>query len=283
MTTKIEWTDETWNPVTGCTKVSEGCRNCYADRMSKRLKAMGQRRYANGFDVTLHAYALEEPLGWRKPRKVFVCSMSDLFHRDVPDDYIDRVFAVTALCPQHVFQVLTKRPERMADYLSCNGWKIGKGGPLRDRIEMEAKRIWPGWRDTLDYVHGPWPLPNLWVGTSCEDQATADERIPHLVHCQAAMRFLSLEPLLGPIDVGFEHCGPDKNIHWVIVGGESGPHARPMNLDWVRSIRDQCRVAGVPVFVKQICDKNGRKLPMVEWPDDLRIRQFPTAMELVSR
>jgi protein gp37 len=206
----IEWTDATWNPVTGCTKLSPGCKHCYAERMARRLKAMGQPRYADGFKLTLQHDVLELPLKWRLPRTIFVNSMSDLFHKDVPDDYILKCFAVMERAAQHVFQVLTKRPERVAEM---------------------AKRL-------------PW-RSNIWIGTSVENQdyvwrASALENVP------ASVRFLSIEPLLGPVE-----NLPLDNIRWVIVGGESGPGARPMKEAWVTRIRDECEQAGVHFFFKQ--------------------------------
>lgn len=208
--TRIEWTDATWNPVTGCTKVSQGCKHCYAERLAKRLQAMGSARYRNGFAVTLHPEVLELPLRWRKPQRIFVNSMGDLFHPAVPDAFLAAVFAVMARAPWHRFQVLTKRPERAAQ--------------LADRL--------------------PWP-PHVWLGTSVESAAVVD-RIQWLTRCPAAVRFLSCEPLLGPVAPL-----PLEGIHWVIVGGESGPRARPMDPDWVRAIRDQCQQARVPFFFKQ--------------------------------
>lgn len=206
----IEWTDATWNPVTGCTKVSQGCKHCYAERMARRLQAMGSPRYAHGFRVTLHPGLLTQPFHWIKPRRVFVNSMSDVFHPDVPDDFIADIFAVMAKTPQHTYQLLTKRPERLAQL---------------------ASRL-------------PFP-PNVWVGTSAESQA-ALSRIRWLQQVPAAVRFLSCEPLLGPLaDL------PLDGIHWVIVGGESGPQARPMARDWVIEIRDQCVARGIPFLFKQ--------------------------------
>src|SRR6266568_2309162 len=206
----IEWTEMTWNPVTGCTKVSQGCKHCYAERMARRLKAMGSGRYRNGFQVTLHPDLLDVPRSWRQPRVVFVNSMSDLFHDDVPLAYIQRVFATMRDCPHHTFQVLTKRSERLAKL---------------------APQL-------------PWPN-NVWMGVSVED-ARVIHRVADLQSVPAAVRFLSLEPLIGPLD-----ALPLEGIHWVIVGGESGPGARPMQLAWVESILLQCRHAGVPFFFKQ--------------------------------
>jgi len=200
----------TWNPVTGCTKVSQGCKHCYAERMAKRLTAMGAERYRNGFSVTLHPDLVDIPRGWRLPRVVFVNSMSDLFHDDIPLAYIQRVFATMRDCPRHTFQVLTKRSERLADL---------------------APQL-------------PWP-ENVWMGVSVEDVRVL-HRVADLQSVQAKVRFLSLEPLIGPLE-----SLPLDGIHWVIVGGESGPQARPMRKEWVKDILRQCRAAKVPFFFKQ--------------------------------
>jgi len=206
----IEWTEMTWNPVTGCTKVSQGCKHCYAERMAKRLEAMGSDRYRNGFQVTLHPDLLDVSRGWRQPRVVFVNSMSDLFHDDIPLAYIQRVFATMRDCQRHTFQVPTKRSERLAEF---------------------APQL-------------PWPK-NVWIGVSVED-ARVLSRVQDLQSVPAAVRFLSLEPLIGPLD-----ALPLEGIHWAIVGGESGPKARPMRKEWVTSIFRQCRTARVPFFFKQ--------------------------------
>jgi len=206
----IEWTDATWNPVTGCTKISPGCKYCYAERMAKRLQSMGQPRYRDGFQLTMQSDVVDQPLTWKKPRTVFVNSMSDLFHDDVPLSYLKRVFGVMAMASWHTFQVLTKRSERLADV---------------------AKYL-------------PWPT-NVWMGVSVENEDYT-YRIDHLSHVTAAIRFLSIEPLIGPI----RNLRLDS-IDWVIVGGESGPHARMIDPDWVRTIRDGCLSAGVPFFFKQ--------------------------------
>lgn len=206
----IEWTDITWNPVTGCTKISQGCKHCYAERMAKRLRAMGVARYRDGFRLRLHPEVLAEPSRWTGSRRVFVNSMSDLFHQDVPAAFIARVFTEIARHPQHTFQVLTKRTGRLA--------------------QLAGGLAWP---------------PNLWMGASVEHARTA-ERIAQLRRVPAHVRFLSLEPLLGPLD-DLDLSG----IHWVIVGGESGPGARAMAPEWVESILAQCRAAGVPFFFKQ--------------------------------
>ena len=257
--TGIEWTDATWNPVTGCTKVSQGCKHCYAERDWNRLAHLPAYQGRAFIDVAGHPKRLDQPLRWAKPRRIFVNSMSDLFHPDVPDSFIDKVFAVMALATQHTFQVLTKRPERMRDYCKTLGQHNGT-----DRVSIAAQQIsskaWFLWR--MGDVG--WCLPNVWLGVSVEDQAAADERIPLLLQTQAAVRWISAEPLLGPVDLRFErlaewnkllcenHGDADgTHIHWVVVGGESGPKARPMHPDWARSLRDQCALAGVPFMFKQ--------------------------------
>lgn len=207
---QIEWTDSTWNPVTGCTKVSPGCKHCYAERMAKRLHAMGQSRYARGFEVTLQADVVERPLSWKKPRVIFVNSMSDLFHEEVPGEFVKAVFDVMERAHWHKFQILTKRANRLADLAG----------------------------------HLPWP-ENVWMGVSVESKSYF-HRIGSLLEVPAAVRFLSLEPLLGPLpDL------PLEGIDWVIVGGESGPGSRPMRVQWVRDIHTQCRAKRVPFFFKQ--------------------------------
>jgi protein gp37 len=221
--TAIEWTDATWNPVTGCTKVSLGCAHCYAERITERF---GRQKFT---DVVLHPERLDIPLRWKKPRRVFVNSMSDLFHEDAPDEFIGKVWEVMEEASAHTFQILTKRAGRM---------------------HM--------WVDEKAHAY----LPNVWLGVSVEDQERADERIPLLVDTPAAVRFVSCEPMLGPVDIresltvdwrGNNQEAPDglPALDWVIVGGESGPGARPMQPEWARSIRDQCVAAGVPFFFKQ--------------------------------
>lgn len=206
----IEWTESTWNPVTGCSKVSAGCKHCYAERMAKRLQAMGNQRYVNGFALTLHADLVDAPRSWKTPRLVFVNSMSDLFHHDIPIDFIQQIFQTMRECPQHVFQILTKRS---------------------DRVRQLAKQI-------------DWPR-NVWMGVSVED-AQALHRVDDLREVPAAVRFLSCEPLIGSLEaIGL------SGIHWVIVGGESGPGARPMEVEWVREIYRACRKQKVPFFFKQ--------------------------------
>lgn len=247
---KIEWTDKTWNPTTGCNKVSSGCKNCYAEVMHKRMMTLAPKKYTKEFSagVQTHEDELTKPLRWKKPQRIFVNSMSDLFHEDVHGAFIDFVFATMALCPQHTFQILTKRPQRMMELLTrekvkASVWHIARMNALR-----KLGKDW--FSDSFE-----WPLPNVWLGTSCENQQTADERIPFLLQTPAALHFISCEPLLGEIDLeGF--LPPNErlerpNIDWVIAGGESGPGARPMHPDWVRSLRDQCNAAGVKFFFKQ--------------------------------
>lgn len=206
----IEWTQMTWNPVTGCTKVSQGCKHCYAERFAKRFQKMGVLRYRNGFKVTLHEDLIQKPLEWKKPLLIFVNSMSDMFHEEIPLDFIQRVFATMVESPHHIFQILTKRSKRLQ--------KIA---------------------NTL-----PWSK-NIWMGVSVEDSRVI-HRISDLQQVPAAVRFLSCEPLIGPLK-----NLPLKGIHWVIVGGESGPGARPMKPEWVEDILEQCRKDGVPFFFKQ--------------------------------
>jgi len=208
--TSIEWTNATWNPLTGCTKISPGCTHCYAERMSLRLRAMGQANYARGFELALHPQMLDRPLRWKQPKRIFVNSMSDLFHRDVPEAFIQDVFRVMRSAHWHQFQILTKRAERLA--------------------ELSPRLDWP---------------PNVWQGVSVESRDYAS-RIDHLRTTGARIKFLSLEPLLGSL-----HPVNLEGIHWVIVGGESGPGARPMQPEWVRGLRDQCQSARVAFFFKQ--------------------------------
>ncbi|ORU98460.1 DUF5131 family protein, partial [Mycolicibacterium canariasense] len=228
--TGIEWTDATWNPVTGCTKVSDGCTNCYAETFAERFRGTPGHYFERGFDVQGRPDKLSLPMTWRKPKRIFVNSMSDLFHDEVHDDYIARVFSVMARCPQHTFQVLTKRHARMRSLLRSR------------KFSSFVEDLTPSASELV----GMWPLPNVWLGVSAENQQWAKIRGDALRETPAAVRFFSCEPLLGPIDdVDLD------GIDWVIVGGESGRCARPMNPDWARSLRDQCQVAGVPFLFKQ--------------------------------
>lgn len=254
---KISWTNETWNPVTGCSKVSPGCAHCYAERISHQYKFTSKAwipQFASE-NVVLHPERLEQPLHWKKPRMVFVNSMSDLFHENVSFDFIDSVMNVICETSQHTFQVLTKRPARMFDYFT------------RKERKFHAANI-----------------ENLWLGVSVENQKAADERIPFLLQTPAAIRFLSCEPLLGEIDLEDYLTTVDgwdadaygniegHHIDWVIVGGESGPHYREMNLDWARSIRDQCAAVNVPYFFKQ---QSGYRSEMNPTLDGVEWHQFP--------
>jgi len=315
--TKIQWTDKTWNPVRGCSIVSPGCHNCYAMKTAHRFDKPGQPYEGltklgphgaqwNG-EVRCVPERLSEPLSWRKPCMVFVNSMSDLFHEKVPDEFIDQVFAVMALCPKHTFQVLTKRPERMRKYLLHY-----KPGSICDAsIKTFGRYLHIGeWKehDEGSYrklIPPQWPLLNVWLGVSCEDQQRVDERIPHLLQTPAAVRFVSAEPLLSRMELPtvtdkgddidddderdaselpetiigacLENIGP-RRIDWVIVGGESGPNARPCEIDWIRSIVKQCKATGVACFVKQLGQEviwNGFQGgygdgPSDCWPDHVR-------------
>lgn len=279
--TKIQWTDETWNPVVGCSRVSPGCENCYAERVAHRgltdrhrgLTVVGKHGPRWTGEARFVPEALSKPLHWRKPRRVFVNSMSDLFHDDITFEQIAAVFGVMAATPHLTYQVLTKRPARMLEFMRWIGRTSG--------------------------CATEWPLPNVWLGVSVEDQRRADERIPLLLECPAAVRFLSGEPMLEAIDLrrwtndehGRRHIGAPAGIGWVIVGGESGPGARPCSLGWIRSVVEPCGAAGVPVFVKQLGarpqlwerdgihgflhlrDRKGGDPS--EWPEDLRVQEFP--------
>ncbi len=364
----IQWTDATWNPLRGCGLVSPGCSSCYAMKQAHRFSGEG-RAYAGltklggrgpvwtGVVRTVPE-KLSEPLHWTKPRRIFVNSMSDLFHEDVPDEYIASVFGVMAACPQHTFQVLTKRAERMEKWFDWVVRQQATGGFLNQRLGPLAEaairfgipeNAWVNAgrvaKSIGDASCWPWPLPNVHLGVSVESQQYADERIPHLLRCPAAVRFLSVEPQIGPVslerffteagpldDRDWPDCtcegesapcavcderGPKSPIDWVIQGGESGPGARPFDLAWARLIRDQCRAAGVPYFLKQLgarasdpvnglagarlkVPEEGRDMDLVlrnvlwiggalilrrlkdphggdmsEWPEDLRVRQFP--------
>ena len=301
--TAIEWADAVWNPTTGCDKVSPGCDHCYALTMAKRLKGMGQAKYQNdgdprtsgpGFGITAHEDALTIPLRWRKPRRVFVNSMSDLFHARVPREFVAKVWAVMAATPQHTYQVLTKRPERTPRILGSDKFRLA--------VKDEFSRLQLAGAVTYrPLVINVWPLSNVWLGTSVESQKYADLRIPALLDTPAAVRWLSCEPLLGPVDLtycagvnaleqdwiggpGGGSGAPHPFVDWVVAGGESGPGARPMNPDWARSLRDQCTAAGVPFFFKQAgeqlakewgCASKKGAVP-AEWPEPFP-REYPNA------
>jgi protein gp37 len=287
----IEWTDATWSPTLGCLKVSAGCEHCYAIRNAYRQEHGFKRPEYQGLTrklpdgslnwtgtVRMLPERLRLPLSWTKPRRIFVDSMSDLFHEDVTDEFLDQAFAMMALSPQHTYQILTKRPKRMLAHIS--------------------RGLWPATRAILDLDTPPrtWPLENVWLGVSVENQATADQRIPLLLQTPAAMRFLSCEPLLGPIDLG-RMCGmgcdgmcdedapgtcqrPEHRLRrpdWVIAGGESGPDFRPLDVDWARSLRDQCQAAGVAFHFKQHGGRThgagGRQLDGRTWDEYPRRRE----------
>lgn len=338
--TKIEWTDATWNPIRGCSRVSEGCRNCYAEAFAARFSGPGEPyeglatmtssgpRWTG--EVRVVEEVLDQPLRWERPRMVFVNSMSDLFHEKVSDETIDRIFAVMALADDHTFQVLTKRPERMVEYMRDRDW----GEAANYVTDRYIRRL-----DGPLYLMGEIvpPLHNVWLGVSVEDQKAADERIPLLLETPAAVRFVSCEPLLNPVNLqavakrvyrtstgetwskidalagrrfAAGHKGPWVSagpgsvlprLDWVIVGGESGPNARPFDITWAREIIQQCKSAGVPVFVKQLGSRpvgewgDGTSRPFrsghwrlndlkggdpSEWPEDLRVREWPERAEV---
>ena len=340
---KIEWTDATWEPITGCTIKSAGCTNCYAMRLAggrlrnnpsyEGLTKPSKKGPVWTGEVRFNARHLTQPLHWKKPRRIFVCSRGDLFHEDVPDEWLDKVFAVMALAPQHTFQVLTKRPERMPRYLEDIGERCFRGdhwatawsryngvrGALYDIARSAGKLELLGHLKKL-------PLPNVWLGTSVEDQARADERIPHLLNTPAAVRWVSYEPALGPVDfsrLGLWLCKhwksedalssapwcPDDPSKWwwepqalrgpgqvmldqIIIGGESGPNARTFDLQIAYDTIAQCRAADVAVYNKQLGSRwakarntgRDRRMQrmydhkggnMEEWPEDLRVREYP--------
>lgn len=297
--TNIEWTHApgfigaTWNPVIGCRHVAEGCRHCYAETMSKRLAAMGQKDYASILDAKgkfngkaiARPETLAEPLHWKKPRMVFVNSMSDLFHEDVPFEFIAAVFGVMAACPQHTFQVLTKRPERALQFLQWADVNIGEPDyylPFTGNAGLPEGRI--------NEIDASWPLPNVWLGVSIATQANADENIPILLKCPAAVRFVSAEPLIGAVYFQGNWLRADvcKAIHapsldWIIVGCESGSDPREHHLyeSRARSVITQCRQAGIACFHKQMPIRRPSNVGYrvshdpAEWQEDLRVQEFP--------
>jgi protein gp37 len=327
--TTIEWTDRTWNPTRGCSLVSHGCTNCYAMKQAHRFSGQGKpyegltRLGHSGptwtGKVRLVPEALDQPRSWRNPSRVFVNSMSDLFHEGLANEDIAAVFGVMAACPQHTFQILTKRPDRMQAWFR---WVESQRGPLTVELVKQGG-AWPrpdsmsaqallclyfaAEQHSVDIAPGTfagWPLPNVWLGVSVEDQATADERIPLLLQTPAAVRFVSYEPALGPVDFSAYLDGSTRwslatgatKLDWLIVGGESGTKARPCDVEWLRSAVRQCRAAGVACFVKQLgaypvlrhgqtdrqslhssgyplSDRKGGDWS--EWPLDLRVRKFP--------
>lgn len=295
--TSIEWTNATWNPIRGCSRVSEGCRNCYAERQAVRgihgayeglIKTVAVTKDGGGKlpvvlseprwtgEVRFIEEHLEDPLKWRKSRRIFVNSMSDLFHEKVQDEWIDRIFAVMYAAHWHRFQVLTKRPERMREYclsaridsIACEALEQYRqyGRFAKDESLLTAK-------DIADDIQ--WPLPNVWLGVSAEDRRTFIDRWHFLKRTPAAVRWISYEPALESLgDDDFSGSG----IDWIVVGGESGPSARPFNIEWARDVIAQCKAAGVACFVKQITER-GRKIPYEQFPDDLQVREYPDAVQ----
>lgn len=307
--TGIAWTDATWNPIRGCSKVSAGCKNCYAEKVAARFSGPGAPYGGTIHDgrwngqIRLVPEMLSHPLRWRRPRRIFVNSMSDLFHEGVPFEYIAAVFGVMSACPQHTFQVLTKRPARAVEFFA---WAQGDNHSHPETICLHYSRAY-----TAAPANGVyrWPLPNVHLGVSVENQETADNRIPLLLRCSAAVRFVSYEPALGPVDFGNSRDwltpvvtkpAGSPRIDWVIVGGESGPNARPFDVVWARSTIGQCKAAGVACFVKQLgahlwdgspgslwgtdptirsgivrmSDRAGAN--PAEWPADMRVQEFPS-------
>jgi len=292
---KIEWTQETWNPILGCSKISAGCKNCYAINQAYRNQAIANKLIADGINAGRLSYyqgltekdnyldwtgklvfvpeALEIPLKRKKPTMYFVNSMSDLFHENVPDYWIDQIFAVMAIAKHHTFQILTKRPQRMKEYLSK---------PYHINI---ARYIDQFLGDKFAHENYDLPAPNIWLGTTCENQKAVAERLPILLQTPALVRFLSCEPLLEDIYLALNKF--DHKPNWIIVGGESGNNARPCHLDWIRSTVKQCRTSNVPIFVKQLGSNvfygAGNKMKLInrkggdleEFPEDLQIREFP--------
>lgn len=285
--TDIAWTQYSWNPLRGCSRVSAGCMNCYAERQAMRMSAPGQayhglvRLTSQGpkwtGEIAVVGERLLDPARWTRPRLVFVNSMSDLFHERVPEAFIDQVFAVMTRFNAHTFQVLTKRADRMAEYMLTPG--------RARRMLEQAMQVSP----PCGITDVSWPPPNVWFGVSVEDQAAADDRIPLLLATPAAVRWISAEPLLGPLDALGEHGlhGGPGQLDWVVVGGESGPGARSMVLGWAKTIVRHCRAAGVPVFVKQLgahpINREGEPHPvsdragkvMADWPEELRVQEWP--------
>jgi len=330
--TKIEWAEASWNPIrarhkqTGkvgwhCTKPSAGCSHCYAESMNKRLgTGLPYSVPATDLvDIFVDGKALTQPFGWKKPRRIFVCSMTDLFGEFVTDAMIDRVFAVMALLPRHQFLLLTKRAKRMLDFCSSDA-TLGRFVQLVEEIRSRIEGVSLSWSYQQDGLRGI-RLPNVWLGVSAENQATADERIPLLLQTPAAVRFVSYEPALGPLSLDWswvsrgsprgggpqvnmlrpwEEAAPKPGLDWIIIGGESGHDARPFDIEWARRVLEQCKAANVPAFMKQVGSqpfwnvsysekagplsgqmnvRNRKGGEPSEWPEDLRVREFPTAAQ----
>jgi len=308
MTTKIEWAQETWNPITGCTKISPGCANCYAERMSKRLAGRCGYPKDNPFAVTRHLDKLAQPLKYKKSRMIFVCSMGDLFHDDVQDWMLDEIFGAMLACrilnnhPDHVFMVLTKRPERMKKYLTertpaelLKAWAVASNWITLDNPDVLFEELVCGatcrdWDENgtnsngseykpYGYTDKLFPLSNVWLGVTAENQEQVEKRIPILLQIPAAVHWVSVEPMLSDVDLTFwaqfehpdnEGYGVDaiKGLDWVVCGCESGSKARPTNLDWIVNLKDDCQEAGVPFFLKQM-SVNGKLVKMPELDGDI--------------
>lgn len=324
--TEIQWTEATWNVATGCTKCSPGCANCYIER-TPPFRMHGRKFVRGTTGIVLHQDRLSIPLHWNKPKRIFVNSLSDLFHDDIPDDFIDQIFAVMALCPQHTFQCLTKRHRRMFEWFNRKPPFPKSVGEQNVGERIEAMR---GSIEDAPYHVPPfpgWPLPNVWLGVSVENQHFAAERIPILLKTPAVVRWISAEPLLGPVDLDtegkdglhalgcgdsshknlYEHC---NGLDWVVCGGESGPRARPLRMQWARALMEQCKESGVPFFMKQlgvtpISDRKetddwsplfrdsakqkptgefgflfslGKNGDPEDWPMDLQVREWPKTL-----
>lgn len=267
--TGIEWTDATWNPVTGCSEVSAGCDHCYAKTLAERFRGTPGHYFEDGFDIVMRPERLDQVLRWTRPRRIFVNSMSDLFHDQVPDWFIAQVFARMALAPRHTFQLLTKRHGRMRALLASPGFR----GLMVELTTIAANE----YRLDARAATATWPLPNVWVGVSVENQQWTDIRIPALRATPATVRFLSCEPLLGPVSADL------SGIDWVIVGGESGHGARPMRVEWARSLQTQCEAADVRFFMKQAGTVLAREWGVpgkgddaLRWPDAFP-QEYPRA------
>lgn len=287
MSTNISWTDETINPIVGCSRVSPGCARCYAATAAKspRLQQFSQYQAVSEWDGTVQFVEsqLIKPLHWKKPKKIFVCSMADLFHANVPFEWIDQVMAVVVLCSQHTFQVLTKRPERALEYFSQAKLWVNWYEAAKNHLWGAVGENFGGLINLQQYfIEQPFPLRNLWLGTSTENQAMANKRIPILLQIPAAIRFLSCEPLLEEIDLKLFNYSPS----WVIVGGESGPGSRPCHIEWIESIVQQRQQSNTPVFVKQLGanayyhqqrfkTRDSKGGDIEEFPQQLQIREFP--------
>jgi len=295
--TKIEWADRVWNPVTGCTKISPGCAHCYAEKFAKRLQNNPKAwpKYLNGFAPTMHHNELRLPISWQRPSRIFVCSMADLFHEDIPFEFIDKVMATIAHCFWHTFLVLTKRPIRMLEYFTqakVNSFmyvaRAGQGVSQDDnRMNVRLACL-----SGIDIEGRAWPLNNLWLGVSAENQQTFDSRVSSLLTIPAVIRFVSLEPLLEEIDIYHQirYGEWDRNqsndhtqkLHWVIAGGETGSGARPVNSDWVKCLRYQCHSANIPFFFKHWGGhkSNGRLLNGKEYLQFPKINQLCEALPI---